>query len=48
MGVEGVSVAEALSHADTLEISYHLLMVMLKLLNLFNKRLHTKSLKYST
>ena len=60
MVVESVSVAEALSHADTLEISCHSLTRVLllalesmesktyKLSKLFNERLYTKSLNYST
>ena len=59
MGVGSVSVAVPLSRADTLEISCHsptrVLLPALesmektyKLSKLFNERLHTNSLKYST
>ena len=62
MGVESVSVADAHSLADTLEIYCHFptrvatsassgihgTQKIYKLSKLFNERLHTKSLKYST
>ena len=49
MGVEGVSVAEALSHADTIEISCHSpIRVLLPDLESIKSNRHTSYRSYST